>query len=82
MEKTGTDKSGAPLDTIQIGVTGMTCDHCSSRVEKALGGTPGVKTARVDRAAGRVTVVFDAAQTSPAALNAAILKSGYRPTTG
>jgi len=80
MENTGSDRSDAALETREIGVAGMTCDLCARRIENALRGVPGVKTARVDRPAARATVTFDAAKTDVAALDAAILKSGYRPT--
>lgn len=79
MENTGSGRSDAALETREIGVAGMTCDHCARRVENALRGVPGVKTARVDRPAARATVTFHVAETNLAVLNAAILKSGYRP---
>jgi copper chaperone CopZ len=74
------NRNDGALETREIGIAGMTCDHCARRVENALRGVPGVKTARADRSAAKATVTFDAAATDLAALNAAILKSGYQPT--
>jgi hypothetical protein len=38
MENTGSDRSDAALETREIGVAGMTCDHCARRIENALRG--------------------------------------------
>ncbi|NTV27283.1 MAG: heavy-metal-associated domain-containing protein [Methanothrix sp.] len=37
-------------------VDGMTCEHCQGRVEQAASGVAGVTEARVDLAAGTLTV--------------------------
>lgn len=65
--------------TREIGIDGMTCDHCVQRVEKALRGVQGLTSVRVDRAKARATVTFDSARTDIAALHEAILRSGYKP---
>lgn len=67
------------LATREIGVDGMTCDHCARRVEKALRGVEGVKEVRVDLAAAQAVVTFDRAQASVPMLQDAVVKSGYRP---
>jgi len=67
------------LETRELGVEGMTCDHCARRVEKALRGVEGVKAVRVDRAAALAVVTFDGARTGIPALRDAVAKSGYRP---
>ncbi len=66
-------------ETREIGITGMTCDNCVRRVERALRAVPGVKQVKVDRAAARATVTFDTARTNIPALHDALLKSGYQP---
>lgn len=71
--------AGAVLETRDIGISGMTCDHCVRRVEKALRGVDGVKEVRVDRQAARATVTFDSVRTHVPALHDALLKSGYKP---
>jgi len=67
------------LETHEIGIAGMTCDHCVRRVEKALRGVNGVTEVRVDRPAARATVTFDSTKTNIPALHDALLASGYRP---
>lgn len=42
--------------TIDITVTGMTCNSCAGKVRGALENTPGIATADVDHASGRVAV--------------------------
>ena len=46
----------AVVETIEIGVGGMTCASCVSHVEKALGAVPGVLEAKVNLATERATV--------------------------
>ncbi len=77
MEKTQTE---SVLETRDIGISGMTCDKCVSRVEKALRGVNGVSEVRVNRQAARATVTFDTARTNVPALHDAVLKSGYKPS--
>ena len=76
-----TEKHTPPGGTIQtrvIGVSGMTCDHCVARVEKALRGGKGVKDVRVERALGRATVIFDSAVTGLADFQGIVMRAGYR----
>ena len=39
-----------------INITGMRCNHCTSSVEKALCGVPGVSDVQVELAAGTATL--------------------------
>jgi Cu+-exporting ATPase len=59
-----------------IGVTGMTCAACASRIEKVLRRVPGVSTASVNLANETARIAGDARVTS-AAIEAAIAKTGY-----
>jgi copper chaperone CopZ len=68
------------FETREIGIAGMTCDHCVRRVETALRKQPGVSRVNVDRAAARATITFDTRKTDIPALHDAILKSGYQPS--
>jgi copper ion binding protein len=68
------------LETHDIGISGMTCDHCVRRVEKALRGVNGVTEVRVDLKGALATVTFDNTKTHIPALHDALLKSGYRPS--
>lgn len=62
---------------LEIGVEGMTCASCSSRVERALNRLPGVQ-ATVNLSTERAAVDFDPAQISPKELSAAITEIGYQ----
>lgn len=44
------------MDTIEIKIVGMSCEHCSGRVEKALGALPGVASVEVTLEPGSATV--------------------------
>ncbi len=79
MQKTHKVQHEEVLETRQIGITGMTCDNCVRKVERALRSQPGVKEVRVDRAAATATVSFDTTQTNIPALHDALLQSGYHP---
>jgi copper chaperone CopZ len=68
------------LETHDIGISGMTCDNCVRRVEKALRSVNGVTEVHVDRPAARATVTFDTTKTHIPELHDALLKSGYRPS--
>jgi len=68
------------LETQDIGISGMTCDNCVRRVEKALRGVNGVKDVHVDLKGALATVTFDTTKTHMPEMQDALLKSGYRPS--
>lgn len=57
-------------------IEGMSCGHCSGRVEKALRALPGVQTADVDLAAKTATIESDGS-VSKETLTAAVTEAGY-----
>lgn len=61
---------------LSFGVTGMTCASCVGRVEKALGATPGVRSATVNLALERATVELGAGADAEL-VYAAVEKAGY-----
>ena len=61
----------------ELSVQGMTCATCVRHVEEALGRTEGVKTASVNFALARATVVYDPTRTNEDALAAAVTRAGY-----
>ncbi|WP_299429288.1 heavy-metal-associated domain-containing protein, partial [uncultured Meiothermus sp.] len=63
---------------LQIGVQGMTCAACVSRVERGLNRLEGVQ-ASVNLATENATVSYDPEKTSPQALLAKIEEVGYQP---
>jgi Cu+-exporting ATPase len=64
--------------TVDIGVGGMTCASCVSRVEKAIAAVPGVVSATVNLATERATVKV-LGGTPLEAIEAAIRRAGYEP---
>jgi len=72
-------KNAADLETLTIGVGGMTCASCVARVEKALKKVPGVSDANVNLASEKATVAFDPDTVEVASLLGAIEAAGYEP---
>ncbi|GBQ13745.1 heavy-metal-associated domain-containing protein [Swaminathania salitolerans] len=62
---------------VQIKVDGMSCGGCSSRLEKALSGIPGVTHVSADHATGEVTVETAGADIPLSALETVIEDSGF-----
>jgi P-type Cu+ transporter len=70
----------AALDTeLDIGIGGMTCASCVSRVEKALAKVPGVSTATVNLATETARIHFAPAEQMEAKLRRAVRDAGYEP---
>jgi Cu+-exporting ATPase len=69
------------VQTLEIGIQGMTCANCSARVERALGRVPGVAEAAVNLATERATVHLDEAAATAASVAAAVTDAGYTPVT-
>ncbi len=63
--------------TIDLPVSGMTCQSCAKAVEHALGRIPAVKSSVINVAAGQVQVVFDANAASREMLVGAIQSAGF-----
>ncbi|MEX0959447.1 MAG: heavy metal translocating P-type ATPase [Burkholderiales bacterium] len=73
IEKTG---YGVPPQTVELGLSGMTCAACAGRIEKALNALPGVN-ATVNLATERARVHFPPGATDLSALIAVVRKAGY-----
>ena len=65
-----------PLD---IGIGGMTCASCVSRVERALKRVPGVQEATVNLATESARVVYAPGEQMEARLRRAVRDAGYEP---
>lgn len=63
--------------TLELGVTGMTCAACSARVERALKKVAGVLEANVNLATERASVSFVPTQANAGQFKRAILDAGY-----
>jgi copper chaperone CopZ len=66
------------LNTVEIPVTGMTCNGCARSVERKLASTPGVSAAKVDLPNARATVEYDAERTDRTQLVLAVESLGYQ----
>lgn len=75
------EKAGyaVPLQRFELGVDGMTCASCVSRVERAVAAVPGVIRANVNLATERAAVEAVAGTDTLAAVEAAIRSAGYEP---
>lgn len=64
--------------TLQLDITGMTCDHCVHAVTEAAKGTPGVTDAKVDLESKSATVTGENVDIQK--LIDAIAEEGYEAT--
>jgi P-type Cu+ transporter len=71
------DETSTP--TLDIGIGGMTCASCVSRVERALKKVPGVKEASVNLATESARVSFEPSEQMEARLRRAVRDAGYEP---
>ena len=68
------------MDTMTIGINGMSCSHCVAAVRKALESVPGLTVDAVT--IGSASVSIDPARGSLAAAEAAIDAAGYDVVNG
>lgn len=61
-----------------LGITGMHCASCASKIENALKALPGIREAGVNFATREASVAFDPAQASAPQMIRAIEKLGYQ----
>jgi Cu+-exporting ATPase len=66
---------------LDIGIGGMTCASCVSRVERALKKVPGVEDATVNIATESARITFAPAEQMEARLRRAVRNAGYEPRT-
>lgn len=76
MNTTSTPISPATLD---LGIAGMTCASCVTRVEKALKKVPGVTEATVNLATESARVSYQPSEQIEARLRRAVRDAGYEP---
>ena len=67
------------MQTLEIGIRGMTCAACAARVERALKKLQGIAVARVNLATESAHVEYDAQLAQPHAIAASITGAGYIP---
>ena len=75
---TAIEKAGfsVPLQTVELGIEGMTCAACSTRIEKVLNRLPGVE-ATVNLATERARVRYLPGLADPALMVGAINRAGF-----
>lgn len=64
-------------ERITLGITGMTCASCATRIEKNLSKMDGVKQAGINLASEKATVTFDPQKVSVKQLIEKVQKTGY-----
>ncbi len=69
--------AGQSEEHITLGITGMTCAACATRIEKNLSKVEGVKQAGINLASEKATVTFDPNKTSVDQLIDKVKKTGY-----
>jgi Cu+-exporting ATPase len=74
MEKIITAKG----NTLELRISGMTCASCSARIEKKVGGLPGIYKAAVNLASEKAFVEYDPDMIKPARVVKAIHEAGYK----
>ncbi len=69
--------------TVELAIGNMTCASCAARIEKVVGGLPGVRSVAVNLAAESGRVVFDPGEIGLRAIREAITRLGFtaRPVT-
>jgi copper chaperone len=65
------------METVTLGVQGMTCGGCVASVTRVLRAVPGVEGVEVTLQPGAAKVTFDPARTGVPALKAAVEDAGY-----
>jgi Cu+-exporting ATPase len=71
--------AAAAAATLDLGVSGMTCASCVTRVERALRKVPGVQDASVNLATESARVVYQPSGQMEAQLRRAVRSAGYEP---
>jgi copper chaperone len=65
------------METLALGIDGMTCGGCAASIEKLLYRVAGVEAATVSFAAGEAEIKFDPSRTGGEALAQAVTDAGY-----
>ena len=74
-----TTSTPIPPATLDLGIAGMTCASCVTRVEKALKKVPGVSEATVNLATESARVSYQPSEQIEARLRRAVRDAGYEP---
>ncbi len=69
--------AAGPFEHIDFPVTGMTCNACAARLEKALSRQDGIKVAHVNFALERADIDFDPSSTDGPSIAQAVQNAGF-----
>ncbi|MCK6595863.1 MAG: copper ion binding protein, partial [Bacteriovoracaceae bacterium] len=75
------DITKTPSNTLDLGITGMTCATCSNRIEKALGKKNGIINGSVNLATEEAKVEFDPTKITTAEIVQTIKNTGFDVVT-
>ena len=64
-------------DKLTLNISGMTCNHCKMKVEKALKTLDGVQEVQINLEAGQAEVQYDAGKISESDLKTVVGSAGY-----
>jgi len=78
--KAGYPAEAGEVETAHLSISGMTCGKCRAKVEAALEGAEGLRSAEVLQQEGRATLRYDPEVTSPEALASVVSDAGYPAT--
>ena len=67
------------MATLSLSIDGMTCAHCTKRVQVALRQVQGVSRARVNLMENLAMIDYDPEQASPGQLLSALREEGFAP---
>ena len=59
-------------------IQGMTCNHCVTRVAKALRAVPGVQDAQVDLQKAEAVITYDGSKVATETFSTAVAEAGYK----
>jgi len=65
-------------ETIKLAISGMSCNNCVTKVDKALRDVKGVKDVKVDLKSESAEVVLASASVKPDALVKSVVKAGFK----
>jgi Cu+-exporting ATPase len=79
MTTSSAEALAATQPSLDIGIGGMTCATCASRVERALQRVPGVRSATVNLATESARIIYTPGEPMEALLRRAVRDAGYEP---
>lgn len=65
------------MEQIVLQVSGMNCEACEQRIQKAVSRLEGVRSCSADHRSGEVQVVFEPSRTPEQAVHSCITQAGF-----